>query len=249
MSTTESLTTKEDDDGLSSLLSRRSKIVSAQEAILLIKDGDTVATGGLCGAGFAEDLAIYLDEQYLETKKPKGLTLLYAAGQGDYVNRGLNHFGHEGLVAKIIGWFFSAAPKLSRFVIENKIEAYNFPQGVISHMFRDIAAHKPRTITTIGLETFVDPRYGGGKANEMTTGDLVELITFDGKEYLAYKTFPIDVALLRGTTSDENGNITMEKEALTLEVQAMAMASRNSGGIVIVQVERVVQMGPWTLAR
>ena len=243
MSTTESLTTKEDDDGLSSLLSRRSKIVSAQEAILLIKDGDTVATGGFCGAGFAEDLAIYLEEHYLETKKPKGLTLLYAAGQGDYVNRGLNHFGHEGLVAKIIGGFFSAAPKLSRFVIENKIEAYNFPQGVISHMFRDIAAHKPRTITTIGLETFVDPRYGGGKANEMTTKDLVELITFDGKEYLAYKTFPIDVALLRGTTSDENGNITMEKEALTLEVQAMAMASRNSGGIVIVQVERVVQNG------
>ncbi len=243
MSTTENLTPEEDDDGLSSLLSRRSKIVSAQESILLIKDGDTVATGGFCGAGFAEDLAIYLEEHYLETKKPKGLTLLYAAGQGDYVNRGLNHFGHEGLVAKIVGGFFGAAPKLSKFVIENKIEAYNFPQGVISHMFRDIAAHKPRTITTIGLETFVDPRYGGGKANEMTTGDLVELITFDGKEYLAYKTFPIDVALLRGTTSDENGNITMEKEALTLEVQAMAMASRNSGGIVIVQVERVVQNG------
>ena len=243
MSTTESLTTKENDDGLSSLLSRRSKIVSAREAILLIKNGDTIATGGFVGAGFAEDLAIYLEEYYLETKKPKGLTLLYAAGQGDYVNRGLNHFGHEGLVAKIVGGFFGAAPKLSRFVIENKIEAYNFPQGVISHMFRDIAAHKPRTITTIGLETFVDPRHGGGKVNEMTTEDLVELITFDGKEYLAYKTFPIDVALLRGTTSDENGNITMEKEALTLEAQAMAMASRNSGGIVIVQVERVVQNG------
>ena len=243
MSTTESLTPEEDDDGLSSLLSRRSKIVSAREAILLIKNGDTIATGGFVGAGFAEDLAIYLEEYYLETKKPKGLTLLYAAGQGDYANRGLNHFGHEGLVAKIVGGFFGAAPKLSRFVIENKIEAYNFPQGVISHMFRDIAAHKPRTITTIGLETFVDPRHGGGKVNQMTTEDLVELITFDGKEYLAYKTFPIDVALLRGTTSDENGNITMEKEALTLEAQAMAMASRNSGGIVIVQVERVVQNG------
>ncbi len=101
MSTTESLTTKEDDDGLSSLLSRRSKIVSAQESILLIKDGDTVATGGFCGAGFAEDLAIYLEEHYLETKKPKGLTLLYAAGQGDYVNRGLNHFGHEGLPMRL----------------------------------------------------------------------------------------------------------------------------------------------------
>ncbi len=188
-------------------------------------------------------MAIYLEEHYLETKKPKGLTLVYAAGQGDYVARGLNHFGHEGLVTKIIGGFFGVAPKLSRFGIENKIEAYNFPQGVISHMFRDIAAHKPRTITTVGLETFVDPRNRGGKANEMTTEDLVELVTFDGKEYLAYKTFPIDVALLRGTTADENGNITLEKEALTLEVLAIAMAAKNSGGIVIVQVERVAQRG------
>jgi len=224
-------------------MSAKSKVVTGQEAVRLIKDGDTVATGGFCGAGFAEDLAIYIEECYVETKKPKGLTLVYAAGQGDYVDRGLNHFGQEGLVTKIIGGFYGAAPKLSRFVIENKIEAHNFPQGVISHMFRDIAAHKPRTITTIGLETFVDPRNGGGKANAMTTEDLVEIVTFDGREYMAYKTFPIDVALLRGTTADENGNITMEKEALTLEVQAMAMAARNSGGIVIVQVERVAQRG------
>ncbi|MBA7704044.1 Caffeate CoA-transferase [subsurface metagenome] len=207
-------TTINGETGRSSPSSRKSKIVSAAEAIRLIKDGDTVATGGFCGAGFAEDLAIYLEERYLETRKPKGLTLVYAAGQGDYVDRGLNHFGHEGLVTKIVGGFFGAAPKLSRFVIENKIEAYNFPQGVISHMFRDIAAHKPRTITTIGLETFVDPRNRGGKANDMTTEDLVELVAFDGKEYLAYKTFPIDIALLRGTTADENGNITLEKEAL-----------------------------------
>lgn len=222
---------------------RASKVVPAKEAVRLIKDGDTVATGGFCGAGFAEDLAIHLEERYIETKKPKGLTLVYAAGQGDYVDRGLNHFGQEGLVSKAVGGFYGAAPKLSRFVIENKIEAHNFPQGVISHIFRDIAAHKPRTITTIGLETFVDPRYGGGKTNAMTTDDLVELVEFDGKEYLAYKTFPIDVALLRGTTADENGNVTLEKEALTLEVQAMAMAAKNSGGIVIVQVERVVQAG------
>lgn len=221
----------------------KSKITSGQEAISLIKDGDTIATGGFCGAGFAEELAIRLEERYVETKKPKGITLVYAAGQGDYADRGLNHFGHEGLVAKIIGGFFGAAPRLSRFVIENKIEAYNFPQGVISHMFRDIAAHKPRTITSIGLETFVDPRYGGGKANRMTTKDMVELVTFDGHKYLAYKTFPVNVAFLRGTTADENGNITMEREALTLEVQAIAMAAKNSGGIVIVQVERIAEKG------
>ncbi len=220
-----------------------SKVMSAQKAVGLIKDGATVACGGFCGAGVAEDLYIYLKERFLETKKPEGLTLVYAAGQGDYAERGLSHLGYEGLVRKVIGGFFGAAPRLAKFVIDNKIEAYNFPQGVISHMYRDIAAHKPRTITSTGLETFVDPRKGGGKANAMTTGDLVELVDFDGKEYLAYKTFPIDVAILRGTTADEDGNISMEKEALTLEVQAMAMAAKNSGGIVLVQVERVVQRG------
>jgi len=169
--------------------------------------------------------------------------LLYCAGQGDYQTRGLNHLGYEGLVKKVIGGFFGAAPRLVELVIHNKIQAYNFPQGVLSHMLRDIAAHKPRTITSVGLNTFVDPRREGGKANTITKDDLVELIIFDEKEYLAYKTFPVDVALLRGTTADENGNVTMEKEALTLEAQAMAMATKNSGGIVIVQVEGIACAG------
>jgi propionate CoA-transferase len=223
--------------------SRHNKIVSGTEAINKIKDGATVATGGFCGAGFAEDLAIYLEDRFVNSKEPKNLTLLYCAGQGDYQTRGLNHLGYIGLVKKVIGGFFGAAPKLVELVIHNKIQAYNFPQGVISHMLRDIAAHKPRTITSVGLNTFVDPRREGGKANTITKDDLVELITFDDKEYLAYKTFPIDVALLRGTTADENGNVTMEKEALTLETQAMAMATKNSGGIVIVQVEGIASAG------
>lgn len=220
------------------------KFISAKEVAKKIENESIVATGGFVGIGVAEEVLTEMENHYLENKKPTNLTLIYAAGQGDGKGKGLNHLAHEGMVNKVIGGHWGLAPKLGNLALENKIQGYNLPQGVISHMFRDLASGKKGTISKIGIGTFVDPQLQGGKVNEITSEDIVKEIFIENERHLYFKApSKIDFAILRGTLADEDGNISLEKEALTLESLALAMATKNSGGKVVVQVEKKVKNG------
>jgi len=221
----------------------KNKIVSAAEAIAIIRDGDTVACSGFVGSGTPDELICALEKRFVDTGSPRDLTLLFAAAPGDGKDRGLNRLARDGLVKRAIGGHWALVPKLAAMAVEGRIEAYNLPLGTLTQLFRDIAGHRAGTLTKVGLRTFVDPRHEGGKINSRTIEDMVRVMMIDGEEWLFYKALPISVALLRGTTADLGGNITMEREALTLDNLAMAMAAKNSNGFVIAQVERVCAHG------
>lgn len=219
------------------------KIITAKEAAYLINNNTTIASQGFLGNVFAEEIAVELENRFLETGEPNQLTLVFCAAQGDGKTRGINHYGNEGMVKRAIGGHWGLAPRVGKLAMEGKMEAYNFPQGVLSQIYREIAGKKPYLYTHVGLYTYVDPRIEGGKINDKTKEDLVWVETIDGKEYLKYKTFPINYTIIRGTSADEKGNISMEHECNTLDVTSAAMACRNCGGINIVQVERLVKYG------
>ncbi len=217
------------------------KIMTAAEAANLIEDGMTVSTNGFVACDLPEELTSALEQRFLETGFPKNLTYFYAAGQGNRDGSGADHFAHEGMTSTVIAGHYNMAPKLGELIMQNKIKAYNLPQGTLSQLYRDIAGKKLGTLTHVGLYTFADPRVEGGKLNDVTTEDIVEVINICGEERLLYKAIPVDVALIRGTYADEQGNITMEHECCTAEATAIAQAAKNCGGKVIVQVEKVVQ--------
>ena len=222
----------------------RTKFLSAEDAALLVKSGDTVAVSGN-GAGMtaAESILAALEARFLATGEPRDLTLVHSLGLGDRDQRGTNRLAHEGMLRKIVASHFTWSARIQQLIRDEKIEAYCFPAGVVQQLLREIGAGRPGLITHSGLGTFVDPRQDAGRCNQRSTETLVELVCFDGREYLRYKPFRIDVAIVRGTYADARGNISPEEEAVDLDIHTMALAACNSGGIVLAQVRQVLEPG------
>jgi propionate CoA-transferase len=221
-----------------------SKVVSAEQAVALIRDHATVAVDGSGGGVNEPDLVLTaLEARFLAERHPAGLSVVHPSGMGDGQGGGIDRLAHSGLVRRVVGGHWNWCPRMQALATSGQIEAYCLPQGVISHMFRAIAGRAPGVITHIGLGTFVDPRFEGGRLNTCSSEDMVELITIKGREYLFYPSFPIDVSIVRGTTADDDGNITMEAEGLYAETLSAAQAAKNSGGLVIAQVKHLVRSG------
>lgn len=222
---------------------REIKILGADEAVALIPDGATLAYSGFGPLAHPEQLSAAIERRFLATGKPEGLTVVFAAGQGGAEDNGISHLGHLGLIKRAIGGHYGRSPSLMRMAVEGGCEAYNLPQGVIAQLSREAAAKRPGLLTSVGLGTFVDPRREGGKLNQNTREDLVQVMEIAGQEWLFYRTPPINVALVRGTYADEWGNISLEKEAVFTEALATAQAAHNAGGVVLAQVEKMVPAG------
>lgn len=220
------------------------KLTTARRAVDEISDGATVAILGAGGGILEPDLLLQtLADRYRETGSPRGLTLVHSAGLGDRATRGLTALADAGLVRRAIGGHWGQSPAMSRLAEQEAIEAYNLPLGVLSLLLREIAGGRPGLVTKIGLGTFVDPRLDGGKLNERTTEDLVELIELAGEQWLFYKALHIDVAFVRSSVGDENGNLSFLHEPSYLDAYAVAAATRACGGTVIAQVGKVVERG------
>lgn len=221
--------------------------INAKEAAALIKDRSTIAIDGFIGFCLADDVLTEIENRYITENHPRGLSVINVAGLGgDGKHRGINHFAHRGMMRRFLCSNLSLAPKLYPLIMENAFPTFMMPQGVLSHMMRAIASHKPGIISQVGMKTFVDPRVDGGKVNEAareSDDEIVRLLSLDGEDYLFYPAFPLDAVIIKGSKADTKGNISVEKEALHIEQFEMAAAAKNSGGIVIVQVDEIVEHG------
>lgn len=218
--------------------------MSAAEAALLLRDGDTLLIGGSGGGHAVPDaLLAAIGDRFRQSGQPRGITALHPVGLGDGRTRGAGHLAQEGLLKRVVSGTFVNSPGIARLALEDKIEAYTLPQGSLSQLMREMAAGRPGLMTRIGLHSFADPRLEGGRQSPSAREDLVELVQFRGEEYLFYRPYAVDVALVRGSAADEDGNISMEHEAVTLEMLSIAQAARRSGGLVIAQVKRIVPRG------
>lgn len=213
------------------------KVITADQAAELIKDGDTIAWTTVGMSFFAEEIAMALEKRFLATGAPRDITAVHDCGCGDMKTRGMGHLAHEGLIKRLISGHTGQAPLMGQLINDDKIEAYLLPQGVLATLWRQIAGHKPGVITKVGMGTYVDPRLDGGKVTSKAREDLVKVIPIEGEEWLLYKSFPLNVAVIRATTADDHGNLTIEEESMIAEALPMAQAAKNSNGIVIAQVK------------
>lgn len=224
--------------------------MSLPDAAALIPDGAVVTVSSSSGLHCPDAMLRVIGERFDATGSPTGLTSVNPIAAGDmYGIDGIDHLARPGLLKRVVAGSYPSgpssmpSPKIWRMIIDDEVEAYNLPSGILYHLHLDIAAKRPGVLTKVGLDTFVDPRRHGGRMNARTTEELVSVVQFDGEEWLYVRAFPIDVAIIRGTTADEDGNLSMEHEGAYLGALDQALAARNSGGIVIAQVKRLVATG------
>ncbi|MDR0847484.1 MAG: hypothetical protein LBN10_00335 [Propionibacteriaceae bacterium] len=220
------------------------RVLTSLDAVGLVRDGDTVGVQGIIATSVAEELIQALATRFRETGTPKGIKLFYESGIGDNAEGGMNALAIEGLVGELFCGHLGTSPKMAALVTANAFPAFIVPQGVNAQLVRAAAGHKPGVVTSVGLGTFADPRIEGCYGNQAARDSgkkVVEVVNFDGEEYLRYLPRSFDVCFIRATSADEVGNLSIEKESIQFDQLEMAIATHNSGGIVIAQVERIVE--------
>ncbi|MBT9247236.1 acyl CoA:acetate/3-ketoacid CoA transferase [Gemmobacter fulvus] len=228
-----------------------SKVRTAAEAVRLIKDGAVVAVNSSSGLCCPDAVLAALGARFDSEGHPRGLTSVHPIAAGDFFGtKGVDHIAKPGLLSRIIGGSYPSGPSAAeppliwQMILNEDLAAWNVPSGIVFDMLREGAAKRPGVLTKVGMDTFVDPEQEGCAMNAMARqSPLVRRVEFDGETWLHFPALRPDVAVIRATTADENGNLTFEHEGATLGAMEMALAARNSGGLVIAQVKRVAALG------